>query len=132
MSFDVFLQAFRDGDAASVDAARVLDALTQCSTEPVTPDSERIHTTDGEAQVFGLDTAADGFMINHASGAAIWDTIVHVADTTGMAILPVGCPICVTRPEHLDHLPDELRSDARVVTSGTQLAATFRLIAGLG
>jgi hypothetical protein len=42
-----------------------------------------------------------------------------------MTILPVGCPTCVPREELLAHLPDELRSGARVVTSGDGLIAAF-------
>ena len=64
-------------------------------------------------------------MINHASGRVIWDVLVHVADVTGMTILPIGCPTCVTRPELLEHLPEELKADARVVTSGEQLVTAF-------
>jgi hypothetical protein len=125
ISFDVFLQAFHDGDAATVNGPSVIDALARFSTEPVTSDSSWIRTTDGEAQIFGLDDADSGFMINHASGRVIWDVLVHVADLIGMTIMPIGCPTCVTRPELLEHLPEELKADARVVTSGEQLIAAF-------
>jgi hypothetical protein len=125
MSFDVFLQSFQADDAATIDARDVLDALARFSIEPVTADSWWIRTTDGRAQVFGLDDAGSGFMVNHASGRVIWDALVHVADVTGLTILPIGCPACVTRPELLEHLPDELRPDARIVTSGEQLIAAF-------
>ncbi len=64
-------------------------------------------------------------MINHASGRMVWEALVRVADVTGMTILPIGCPTCVTRPELLQHLPDELRAESRVVTTGDQLIAVF-------
>jgi hypothetical protein len=125
ISFDVFLQAFHDGDAATVDAARVLEGLARFSTEPVTPDSSWIRTIDGEAQIFGLHDAANGFMINHASGRVIWDALIDVAELTAMTILPIGGPPCVTRAELLDHLPEELNADACIVTTGEQLVAAF-------
>jgi hypothetical protein len=36
-----------------------------------------------KAQIFGLEDAASGFMINHASGRLVWDAVVRVADVTG-------------------------------------------------
>jgi hypothetical protein len=44
MSFDFFLQAIHDGDAATVDGAVVLDVLTRFSIEPVTPSTWWIPT----------------------------------------------------------------------------------------
>jgi hypothetical protein len=124
-SFAAFLHAYHDGDIRTVDGDSVLDALARFSTEPVTPDSCWIRTTDGEAQIFGLDGTASGFMINHASGRVIWDALGHVADVTGMAILPIGCPTCVTRPELLALFAEGLKTDTRLVTTGEQLVAAF-------
>jgi hypothetical protein len=103
----------------------VFEALSQFSVEPIAANSEYIRTRDGEAQIFGLGDADHGFMINHASGSVIWDALVHVADATGMAILPIGCDTCVTRAEVLEHLPEGLKANARVVDSGEQLVAAF-------
>lgn len=124
MSFDVFLQAFRDEDAAGVDSAVVLRELSRFTTEPVTRGTERISTADGEAQIY-LNDPDSGFMVNHASGDVIWDALVHVAHVTGMVILPVGCPTCVPSQELIGHLPDVLREQTRIVTSGEQLVAAF-------
>jgi hypothetical protein len=126
ISFDVFIQAFHDGDAAVVDPTVVLREFSHFSVEPVTSDSQRIQTADGDAEIFGLDSAADGFMLSHASGSIIWDAVVRVAEVAGMAIIPVGCPACVTRAELVEHLPDELKEDVRVVETGRQLVASFR------
>jgi hypothetical protein len=110
ISFDVSLQAFHDGDAAPVDAARVLEGLARFSIEPVTADSSWIRTIDSEVQIFGLHDAANGFMINHASGRVIWDALIDVAELTGMTILPISGPACVTRAELLDQLPEVMSS----------------------
>ncbi|MEV0156092.1 hypothetical protein AB0H57_20505 [Micromonospora sp. NPDC050686] len=125
MSFDVFLQRFgaRLGDAGV--ARRVLAPLL------VTPSDDGfgvVRTRDGEADVYGLGT--DTLMFTHASGRQIWQVVVDVAQATGYAIMPVGCPTCVTRLEHLADLPDELRSLALVVLNGDDLlaAVTGRLI----
>jgi hypothetical protein len=102
-----------------------LEGLARFSIEPVTPDSTWIRTIDGAAQIFGLHDAANGFMINHASGRVIWDALINVAELTAMTILPIGAPACVTRAELLDQLPEELNVNARIVTTGEQLVAAF-------
>jgi hypothetical protein len=60
-------------------------------------------------------------MINHATGRAVWDLMFDVAVAGGYAVMPIGCPTCVTAPEQLAHLPVELREDAVLVRSGADL-----------
>ena len=43
-----------------------------------------------------------------------------------LAILPVGCPACVTRTALLEDLPEELQQNAQVVISGEQLLSVIR------
>jgi hypothetical protein len=82
---------------------------------------------DGAMDVYGLDRAGAGFMINHASGETVWDAIVAVAMAADFVIMPVGCPVCVTRAELIDHLPIELRDPpAGIVTSGAELRDVIR------
>jgi hypothetical protein len=49
--------------------------------------------------------------------------MVDVAHAAAYAIMPVGCPTCVTRMEHLVGLHDELRSSVVVVHGGDDLLA---------
>jgi hypothetical protein len=119
VSFDVFLQRFGDhrGDARA--GARVLEPLL------VSPPSDGyglVRTTDGEADVYGLGT--DSLMFTHASGRQVRQVMVDVAHAAGYAIMPVGCPTCVTRVEHVADLPEEVRSSVVVIQNGDDLLAT--------
>lgn len=122
----MFLQRFENGEAAPADGAAIIDALARSATGPVTAKSSVITTTDGEADVYGLTTAADGLMFNHASGSAIWEVIVATAMAADLAILAPGIPACVTREKLLRDLPEALRGDARVVGSGRDLLDVIR------
>lgn len=78
MSFDIFLQSFRDGDGSSGDGEAVLELL-----EPVVVRRENvwalIATVDGGADVYGLDNAATGLMVNHVSGMAMYALLYDIA-----------------------------------------------------
>lgn len=79
---------------------------------------------DGEADVYLNDS---GMMANHVSGEDPWDLLVRGATAANWAILPVGCPTCLTRAEQAVELPPELsESDTVVVTSGADLLAVVR------
>jgi len=117
MSFDIFLQAFRDGEGADADAAVLVRMLA-----PFIADRGEgwalLRFLDGEADVYGLDHLASGVMINHASGRLVWNLMFEMAQGAGLTIWPVGCPAAVTVDSALADLPPELRSDAVVVRSG--------------
>jgi hypothetical protein len=120
VSFDIFLQAFSDGDATSADgdaAPRMLDGWL----EDRDGSYARIVTGDGGANVFGVDDFGDGLMINHASGRAVWDVMFDLAHAGGYAVMPIGCPACVISSLHVVGLPDGLREDAVVIESGEDL-----------
>lgn len=123
MSVDVFFWPFRDGDMGRVDPQQVARLLA-----PALVQDERGFTrlvfADGSAQLYGLDELDTGFMVNHVDGFAAWDFLVGVADEAALAIVTPGCPAAVTRSELLAHLPDLLREDAVVVTTGSQLLAS--------
>ena len=80
---------------------------------------------DGEADVFGIGQPSSGLMFSHLSGVAPWSLVFEVAQAAGFAILPVGCPACVLSVEMLSELPEELASDAIVVSSGDDLLAAI-------
>lgn len=119
MSFGILLQAFADGQAAAGhpdDAFRALEPYLDGD-----PAGGFVHlaTPDGAADVFGIGSS--GLMINRASGEFIWQLLVDVATAGDYAIMPVGRPVCVVREDMKDDLPEEMRADAVVVRSGTDV-----------
>lgn len=120
VAFDVILQPFSDGQPSVADGAAIRDLL-----EPYVVAAEegwaRLETADGDADVYGYDDLTRGFMVNHAAGHAIWDVLVEAASVGSLAIMPVGCPACVTDQSRLVDLPSELVDDAVVVSTGRDL-----------
>ena len=111
---------FQSGDAAHGDGAAALEVL-----EPLIAERDgrfaRLVTSDGGADLYGIDGPSSGLMMNHASGDAIWQLVVEVAVAAGCFIVPVGCPVAVVAGTDQAQLPPELRSDAVAVESGTDL-----------
>ena len=120
VAFDLFLQAFREGDAAEADVEEILSVVGPCIRRR---DEWCVHieTSDGGADVYGLDTTVQSLMINHASGRDVWNLVYELAQSAGLAVMPVGCPTCVTDKDALEQLPPELASSAVVVSSGEEL-----------
>jgi hypothetical protein len=118
VSFDVFLQRFGDSPGDPGAGLRLLGPLL---VSPPSDGHGLVRTADGEADVYGLGT--DSLMFTHASGRQVWQVMVDVAHAAGHAIMPVGCPTCVTRVERLVDLPDELRTSVVVIQSGDDLLA---------
>lgn len=125
MSFDIFLQRFSSGDPAEADSELIIETLAGFVVGTVAVGDVEITTGDGGADVYGLGST-DGIMVNHAAGARIWDAMVEVAGRARLAIIPVGCPTCVTDASLIDELPGELRQEARVVTTGEELLGVIR------
>lgn len=125
MSFDVFLQGFRSGESTPGDSEavhEVIDPLVVAQGEGWV----RIGTTDGEADVYGMDDPASGLMVNHISGAAAWEVVFQVALSARLAVIPVGCSTCVPAAEMAADLPPELAEGATVVTSGADILGVVR------
>jgi hypothetical protein len=120
LSFDIFIQRFAQGDVANFDPTLVLETLREFVDNEPTKEAQTITTADGSADIYGLGSPR-GLMINHAAGEAIWDAIVAIARAGDLTIMPVGCPVCVTRPELLDDLPGVLSNETRVVSNGSEL-----------
>jgi hypothetical protein len=51
--------------------------------------------------------------------------VVEFARAADAVIMPLGCPTCVTDPGQIPHLPQPLRTDTRLVTTGTDLEAAI-------
>ena len=124
MSFDIFLQRFRAGDAAPADATLIRTLLGPYVSERP-PGSVTLRLTDGEADLYGWDDLATAFMVNHVSGEQAYDVLFEVALRAGLAIMPVGCPTAVTSEETVADLPTELAGDVVVVRSGAELLSSI-------
>ncbi len=121
VSFDVFVQAFSDGDAARADADGVRAVLAPHVSEIGPSGYARLTTAGGQADLYGYDDLGSGFMANKISGEGAWEIVVQAARAAGLAIMPVGCPTCVTSESTTADLPAELASDVRLVETGAEL-----------
>ncbi len=126
MSFDVYLQGFQNGEASEVDGAVLLELLQPFVTKRDGA-SARLNFDDGAADVHGLDQPASGLMVNRASGRAVWDLVYRVAAAVGLFVMPVGCAVCVVDSARVGDLPESLRGDTAVITSGADLLAVIAI-----
>lgn len=119
VSFDVFFQRFKDGEAdpGGGDAMRRVLAPFIVSDEP---DHHLAHIElgDGGADAYLHD---DGMLANHVTGHRAWDLLVEGALAAGWVILPVGCPTCITDEAQRRHLPEGLDQDVELVLNGADL-----------
>lgn len=120
MSFDIFMGAFRGGDAVDGNGAAVVTVLTPLFTER-DGDWARVTTTDGGSDVFGIDEPASGLTFNHTTGQAIWAVLFDVARRGGFTVMPVGGPACLPPGVAAEDLPAGLAGDVRTITSGDDL-----------
>lgn len=61
------------------------------------------------------------FMVTHVDGVEVYDVLVRVACRLDLAIL------ALTRAGQQQHMPGEIRSDAKLVTTGAELVALVEL-----
>lgn len=128
MSFDIYVQAFTNGNAASrpSDAVRAL-LLEHATAHDQAGGFVQITYNGASADVYGLPeegSALDGLMFNHVEDAA-FELIVKAAQEADAVVMPVGCAVCVTSESQLAHLPAELREVVQVVRSGAELRAAI-------
>ncbi|WP_422934220.1 hypothetical protein [Sinomonas sp. P47F7] len=125
MSFDVFFQGFRDGEAGTRGSDQMRQVLQPYI---VREDGDQrfalIECGDGSADVYL--GGRDGMMANHISGEQPWDLLVQGARAADWVIIPVGCPICITHETQRRHLPDGLDEDVVLVSSGDDLLRLIR------
>ena len=119
MSFDIFLQGFAGGEAASGQAEAAGRVLAPYMVGAPHDGYVYVQLPDGGADVYGV--GGSSLMINDAAGEQIWDLVVSVAVAAGWVIMPVGCPVCVVDTDQVEILPDELRGDVVIVRTGAQL-----------
>lgn len=116
MSFDVFFQRFRNGNAAPGGGEAMRSVLAPHIAR-AEPENSFAHVVfgDGAADVYLSD---DSMLANHIAGEQPWDLLVEGAKAAGWAIMPVGCPVLVTDESDRAHLPDGLGEDAVNVLTG--------------
>lgn len=119
MSYDVFFQGFKGGDAAPGGGDTVRAML-----EPYMTESEpqhafvRIEVEDGGADVY---LSNDHMMVNHAGGSATWDLLVRAAAAASWTILLPDGPAVLTTENQRSELPSELAEGAVVISGGAEL-----------
>lgn len=125
VSFDVFFQPFRNGEAGSGGGDRMRAVLRPHITrEEPEQKFARVEIGTGSADVY-LDD--DSMLANRISGEEPWDLLVQGARAAGWVILPVGCPTCITDEQQREHLPPELKEEEVVlVSSGAELLGAIR------
>jgi hypothetical protein len=124
VSFDVFFQRLRDGDADEGGGKQMREVLAPyIVSERPQHNFALIEFGDGSADVY-LDPS--DMMANHISGADPWDLLVRGARAADWVILPVGCPTCITDKSQRAQLPDVLDQEVKLVTTGAELLAAIR------
>lgn len=121
MSFDIFLQGFRGGQGDDGDWEAANEVLAPYLVRQDDRfDYALIRTPGGdEADAYGV--GGTSLMVSRSTGGKIYDVLYAVASAGRWAVIPVGCPTCVTSEDLLPELPEELRSNAIVVTSGDDI-----------
>jgi hypothetical protein len=124
VSFDVYFQRFRDGDAEPGGGEPMRQVL-----DPFIVREEPEHSFllveygDGSADLY-LD--GDHMMANHITGKKPWELLVEGAQAAGWVIMPVGCPTCLTDESQRIHLPEGLNKDVALVATGEELLQVIR------
>jgi hypothetical protein len=121
VSFGIFVQGFANGSFRETNARHLAERLAPYLVR----DAERskLQVRAASAEIYGTEHLATGFMVTHIDGDAIYDAIVDVAAACDLVIAPVGCAAAITRQDQREHLPEGLRADAVLVTSGAELRA---------
>ncbi|MFJ5955383.1 hypothetical protein ACIQC5_05420 [Paenarthrobacter sp. NPDC092416] len=124
MSFDVYFQRFKDGDAAAGGGEIMRQTLQPFI---VREDPERgFARVEYGAGSFDAYLGDDTLLANHIVGDKPWDLLVEGARAAEWVILPVGCPPCVTDESQRVHLPEGLDQDVVMVSSGEELLQKIR------
>jgi hypothetical protein len=122
MSFDIYFQRFKDGDAGSGggdEARRVLGPYLRRAEGTL----ERLESDGSSAEIYGLES--DSMMVTHIEGDGLWDLLVHAARAADWTVMPVGCPAIVFSQAMLDDLPEGLDEGAVIISSGDELRETI-------
>ena len=124
VSFDVFFQRFKDGEAEA-GGSEVMRRILAPFIVSEEPDRRfaRVEVGDGGGDAYLHD---DGMMANHVTGHRAWDLLVEGALAAGFVILPAGCPTCITDEAQRRHLPEGLDRDVVLVLNGADLVKVIQ------
>ncbi|MGW4681664.1 hypothetical protein ACWEOS_24650 [Micromonospora taraxaci] len=130
MSYDMFVQRFEQGDAAPMEGEAFL-AVFEPHVDRREPQDNywQISADDGgTADVYAALAGGtlSGFMVSRFSAGAILDTLVRYIGLADAVVLPPGCPTLLAHEGQRQHLPEELRADAVVVTAGADVERVLR------
>jgi hypothetical protein len=114
MSFDIFLQCFRDGEVATFDRAAFEQIFGAVAVSRRNEEGfVRMEFADGGgADIYiGDEDALDCVMFNHCGGDVFFDALYELADRIkGLIYWPGAAPIpssVITEATTLRHIPEE-------------------------
>jgi hypothetical protein len=119
VSFDIFLQRFSGGDGADADAESVGAALGPYLD--VLDGYARLRVGNAQADIYGEDDLASGFMVNHVEGPEVYEALIAAARAGDLVIIPVGCPTAIIDECQRAELSEELAAEAIRLGSGQEL-----------
>lgn len=126
----MFVQRFSNGDAAPM-AAEVFWAVFGPHVERPEPELDfwRARVADGgEADIYAgvAGPSLDSLMISRFSTGTVLELLVEFVRRAGAVIMPPGCPTLLIDEKQPRDLPEELRADVAVVSSGSDIEAILR------
>jgi hypothetical protein len=125
VGYDMFVQRFEQGDAATM-AGGAFSAVFEPSVDRQDRRYDYWHISaedGGTADVYAAlaDDTLDSLMISRFSTGMVLDMLVKFIGLADAVVLPPGCPTLLAHEGQRHHLPEELRADAVVVQSGTDV-----------
>ena len=134
MSFDVFVQCFRDGKVATFERS-ILEEIfgPYASQRGSKGEIERVDYPDGGggAEIYGAKKdSLTSIMFTHGGGDSLYDSIYQFADCIKGVVYWASPPPCsaVTDPETLSHAPAsflEACGPAVIAKSGAEIIAAI-------
>lgn len=128
MSFDIFLQCYRNGEAASFKRA-VFDEIFETQNDRIGRDFVQPRYSDGSGgDIYVDENDIQCIMFNHCGGDIFWAKVYELLYVTQSLIFwPAGGPAAVVaRADALKHLPsdfDEMFGKIHVVANARELEA---------
>src|ERR1700730_13081390 len=129
MSFDIFLQCFRNGEPATFKRALVEEIFTRDAVDYRPPLTDVTYVDGGAGGIYGADEEEDiqNMMFNHCGGDTFFAALHELAARTNSVVFwpRVGRSIAVTDAAFVNHLPsgfDDM-GPAYIVSNGRELEA---------
>lgn len=128
MSFDIFLQFYRNGEPATFKRS-VFDEIFETETDQNDPDFVQPEYPDGSGgDIYVGENDIQCIMFNHCGGDIFWAKVYELLYVTqSLVFWPAGGPAAVVgRADALKHLPsgfDEMFGKIHVVANARELEA---------